>query len=85
MLVVFLMECLLHNWFPTHKSLLFHLDTWDLSGHTDMKSVFSGWEESATQRVLAAQAHLILQETQVELNPASMCSCSEETLLLAHS
>ena len=47
-LVVFLMECLLHNWFPTLKSLLFHLGTWDLSGHTDMKSVFSGWEESAT-------------------------------------
>lgn len=84
-LVVFLAECLFHNWFPTLKSLLFHLGTWDLSGHTEMRSVFSGWEESAMQRVSAAQTHVILQETHVELNPASVCSCSEETLLLPHS
>ena len=83
--VVFLVECPLCNWFPTLKSLLFHLGTWDLSGHTEMKGVFSGWEESAMQRVSAAQSHLILQETHVELNPASTGCCSEETLLPTHS
>ena len=36
-LAMFLAKILLHNWFLTLNSLLFHLGTWDLSRHTKIR------------------------------------------------